>query len=504
MSTLRISAPERPFFAALADVVYGNVFSANRAELIAQLVPGARPEDLSNDPEALARVVTPRLEPFLHAGGLNLPGLSDADRRLLEPAFLYVCYIRAVPQLDALIERQAGKGGEPLPAPFADEVVGDLMRCGFDEERSLRYFALYFQLRRGFYFIRLGLAGECLSMRRLREALWNNIFTHDMRGFEAALWSRMEDFSTLVLGETGTGKGAVAAAIGRSGFIPYDRARRRFAANFTETFIAINLSQYPETLIESELFGHRRGSFTGAVRDKVGYFEAANGGTLFLDEISTLSLGVQSSLLRVLEERTVTPVGDTRTRPIDLRIITASNRDLEKMVDDGEFREDLLYRLNVVKLELPPLRQRIEDIPALVQHFLDKYCKQLNRKVEGITNAAMRAMLSHEWRGNVREVENVIERAVIFADGREITVDDLPFASSVTEASDVGESLKDSMHQFERQHILACLRRHKFDKAETAHHLGIGVSSLYRKLDELDVPKNLGTEGEGEGVGRGA
>jgi DNA-binding NtrC family response regulator len=288
--------------------------------------------------------------------------------------------------------------------------------------------------------------------------------------------------NVLIVGESGTGKELFARAIHYNGI-----SRQK-------PFVAVNCGAIPETLIESELFGHRRGSFTGAIRDKVGYFEAANGGTLFLDEISTLPSNVQSTLLRVLEDKTVVPVGDTKPRPVDARIVAASNQDLEKMVSEGKFREDLLFRLNVVKLQLPPLRQRKEDIPLLVQHFLDKYTKEMNKRVDGLTNGAMRALLNHTWRGNVRELENVIERAVIFAEGRPIGVEDLPFATEgITD--DVGEDLKEALRQFERQHIIYSLRRHQYDKSETAKQLGIGVSSLYRKLEELNIPKNLG-EGE--------
>jgi two-component system response regulator PilR (NtrC family) len=283
--------------------------------------------------------------------------------------------------------------------------------------------------------------------------------------------------SVLIVGESGTGKELFARAIHYNGFTR------------GKPFVAVNCGAIPDNLIESELFGHRKGSFTGAMRDRVGYFEAANGGTLFLDEISTLPLSVQSSLLRVLEERVVVPVGDTRPRPVDLRVVAASNQDLERMVKDGQFREDLLYRLNVVKLELPPLRERKEDIPLLVHHFLNKYTQEMNKKVRGISNGAMRAMLAHHWPGNVREVENVIERAVIFAEGRTIGVEDLPFATHGI-SDEVGEDLKEALRQFERQHLIHALRRHEYDKAETARALGIGVSSLYRKLEELDIPKN--------------
>jgi two-component system response regulator PilR (NtrC family) len=284
--------------------------------------------------------------------------------------------------------------------------------------------------------------------------------------------------NVLIVGESGTGKELFARAVHYNG------------VTRGKPFVAINCGAIPETLIESELFGYRRGAFTGAMRDKMGYFEAANGGTLFLDEISTLPVNVQASLLRVLEEKVVVPVGDTQPRAVDARIIAASNQDLEKMVADKSFREDLLYRLNVVKLQLPPLRQRKEDIPLLVQHFLDKYTRAMNKKVNGLTNGAMRALLNHTWRGNVRELENVIERAVIFAEGRPIGVEDLPFATpGVTD--DVGEDLKEALQQFERQHILYSLRRHQYDKTETAKNLGIGLSSLYRKLEELNIAKTL-------------
>lgn len=285
--------------------------------------------------------------------------------------------------------------------------------------------------------------------------------------------------SVLLLGESGTGKELFAKAIHYNGVT---RAK---------PFVAVNCGAIPETLIASELFGHRRGAFTGAVRDKQGLFEAANGGTIFLDEISTLPQAVQSTLLRVLEERVVVPVGDIASRPIDVRVIAASNQNLEQMVRSGSFREDLLFRLNVVTLVLPPLRQRRGDIPLLVHHFLEKYTAQMGKQVTGVTNGTMRALLNHDWRGNVRELENVVERAVIFADGGNVRLDHLPFATDGSE-DDVGEDLKDALNQFERLHIIGSLRRHDYDKAKTARAMGIGISSLYRKLDDLGIPKNLG------------
>src|SRR5881296_2538277 len=201
-------------------------------------------------------------------------------------------------------------------------------------------------------------------MRRLREALWNNVFSHDMRGYEAALWNRMEDFSTLLLGETGTGKGSAAASIGRSEFIPYVAGQRRFAANFTDTFIAINLSQFPETLIESELFGHRKGSFTGAIDHHQGVFERCSAhGALFLDEIGEVSIPTQIKLLQVLQERTFTPVGGHEKKRFSGRVIAATNRSLDDLRERKLFRDDFFYRLCSDLITVPPLRQRLREAP---------------------------------------------------------------------------------------------------------------------------------------------
>ena len=396
------------FFASLADVVFGNPFSAKRAALIAKLAPGAKPGDLTEDREALARLVRPRLEPWLSRK------LSVEERRLVEPALLYVGYHRCVPQLDAHIERQARQGGAPLSVPFGDEAIADLVRSGFSEEAAARYFAFFFQLRRAFYFMYRSMAGECESMRRLRESLWNNVFTHDMRGFEAALWNRMEDFSTLILGETGTGKGQVAAAIGRSGFIPYLPAERRFAANFTETFIAINLSQFPESLIESELFGHRKGAFTGAIDHHEGVLERCDAhGALFLDEIGEVSVPVQIKLLQVLQERTFAPVGGRERKRFSGRVIAATNQPLDRLRSEGRFREDFFYRLCSDVIRVPTLRERIAESSA----ELPQLVRILVERIAGTADLADQVMErlpnNHFWPGNVRELEQAVRRILL-------------------------------------------------------------------------------------------
>src|SRR5688572_15368017 len=410
---------DRDFFAALADVVFGNPFTPKRDALIVRLAPGAPKGDLISDREALTRVVAPKLEALLRDGGAMLRRLSAEERRVVEPALLYVGYHRAVPHLDALIDRQAGQS-TPLPVPFGDEIIGWLVGAGFPEERATRYFSLYYQLRRGFYFIHRSLAGRSESMRRFREALWNNIFTHDMRGFEAALWNRMEDFSTLILGETGTGKGSAASAIGRAAFIPYLPSEQRFAASFTDTFLAINLSQFPETLIESELFGHRKGAFTGAIEHHQGVFERCSPhGALFLDEIGEVSIPAQIKLLQVLQERTFTPVGGHEKKRFSGRVVAATNRPLAGLRREGRFRDDFFYRLCSDVIEVPTLRQRISESPA----ELEQLVRLLVARIAGgdaldlvaqVLDALERDLpRGYRWPGNVRELEQAVRRILM-------------------------------------------------------------------------------------------
>jgi DNA-binding NtrC family response regulator len=351
---------------------------------------------------------------------LRRSSIPAEEQRLIEPALLYVGYHRYLTQIDALIERQAQKSGPPLIVSFADELIGDLVRFGFSEEAAQRYLALYFQLRRAFYFIQRSLAGECESMRRLRESLWNNVFTHDMRGYDAALWNRMEDFSTLLLGETGTGKGQAAAAIGRSEFIPYLPAERRFAANFTETFISINLSQFAEQLIESELFGHRKGAFTSAIDHHQGVFERCNEhGALFLDEIGEVSVPVQIKLLQVLQERTFTPVGGREKKRFPGRVIAATNQPLERLRADGRFRDDFFYRLCSDVIEMPTLRQRLAESPAELAQLVRLLVSRITG-IEGLDLAdrvleQLEASVPRDylWPGNVRELEQALRRILL-------------------------------------------------------------------------------------------
>ena len=286
------------------------------------------------------------------------------------------------------------------------------------------------------------------------------------------------DSTVLISGNSGTGKELVARAL-------HYKSHRK-----NKPFVAVNCGAISENLIESELFGHKKGAFTGAISDKEGYMKAANGGTLFLDEISEMPPQLQVKLLRAIQEKEYTPVGTTVSLSVNTRFIATTNRNLEEEVKNGRFREDLFYRINVVDIHLPSLKEREEDIPLLADHFLNKYRKELNKNIKGIDNEAMRAILSHEWKGEVRELENIIERAVIFCKGDMITLQELPvtFKPKMEELDfSFNGSLDDSVRKFERDFILRALENNENNKEKTADALRVGLSTLYRKLKELDI-----------------
>jgi len=285
--------------------------------------------------------------------------------------------------------------------------------------------------------------------------------------------------SVLIIGESGTGKELVASAIHRA-------SPRR-----NERFLAINCGAIPSDILESELFGHERGAFTGAVNRKIGKFEVAHRGTLFLDEISELYPELQVKLLRVLEERQIMRVGGSELIDVDFRLVAATNRDLEKEVADGRFREDLYYRLKVVTLRIPPLRERPADLPALAEHFLAVFSQEHGRPTIRITPEALEVLSRYPWPGNVRELRNVIESMVVFHQGEEITLNDLPAevrqSSTLSTSGSPVQSVvgqQRTMEEIERQAILETLRRTEGHRAKAADVLGIGLRTLQRKLKE--------------------
>jgi len=286
------------------------------------------------------------------------------------------------------------------------------------------------------------------------------------------------DAHVLISGNSGTGKELVAKAL------HYNSPRRK------GRFVAINCGAITESIFESELFGHKRGAFTGAVADKEGLFKTAHNGTLFLDEIGEMSLSSQAKLLRALETKEILPVGGTTFLSIDARIIAATHRNLLQEVHQGRFREDLYYRLAVIEIRLPSLSERREDIPLLVHHFINKYNRQMNRSVKGVEPAVMQALMQRTWKGEVRELENIIERLMIFASGEILRADDLP--GEVLHNQEIrkeveGELLKEAVTAFERDYISRQLARQAGHRGKTAHALGISEATLYRKMLELGI-----------------
>ncbi|MBI3330323.1 MAG: sigma-54-dependent Fis family transcriptional regulator [Nitrospinae bacterium] len=278
--------------------------------------------------------------------------------------------------------------------------------------------------------------------------------------------------TVLVLGKSGTGKELVAKAI------HYNSPRRQ------RPLVTVNCSAIPKELLESELFGHVKGAFTGAIANKRGLFEEADGGSLFLDEIGDLSPELQIKLLRVIQEREIKRVGDTRTITIDVRLIAATNRDLAQAVREGTFREDLYYRLNVIPIDLPELKERPEDIPLLATHFLLKYAKEATSPIEGISKEAMRLLLEYDWPGNVRELENVIERAVILGRRAQILPEDLPQQLRTHQPAmrRRADTRQPTLEELEQDYIATVLRETGWHRMKAAQILGIDRRTLYRKI----------------------
>jgi DNA-binding NtrC family response regulator len=295
--------------------------------------------------------------------------------------------------------------------------------------------------------------------------------------------------TVLVVGESGTGKELVARALHAEGADPDADLR----------FVAVNCAAIPHDLLENQLFGHRKGAFTGADRDQAGVFAHAGPGTVFLDEVGEMSLATQAKLLRAIEQKEVLPIGADEPVRVEARVLAATNKDLWKEVEQGRFREDLYYRLNVVTIRVPPLREHREDIPELVEYLLGKHARALGKRITGVTHEAMQLLLACRWRGNVRELDNALQRAVILGDEPLITPGDLPPDLAPGEG-DLGpvDDLRKAVERFEKQHIERILRQTP-DKKEASRRLNVGLSSLYRRIAELGIqapPGPRSPEGE--------
>lgn len=312
---------------------------------------------------------------------------------------------------------------------------------------------------------------------------FENIVGHSRRMrnvFDLAVRVAQSDSTVLITGESGTGKELLAKAIHQT------------SARSKRPFVAINCGAIPETLVESELFGHRKGAFTGAVADRMGKFEAAHEGTVFLDEVSELEPNVQVKLLRVLQEREVDKVGDPRPVKVNVRVVAATNRNLRKLVEDGEFRQDLFYRLSVIAIDLPPLRERKEDIPLLIDHFIRKYCDRAKKAAISMSEDALAVLTRYAWPGNVRELENLIEGLVVLQRNSVVLPGHLP--SEICEQkgrlAKMGLELPDEgidLEELEKEILLRALEKHDWNQTHAAHYLNISRKTLIYRMEKFGL-----------------
>ena len=395
---------------------------------------------------------------------LRLPGMDGIEvleRLKVFDEHLEVILVTAVQTVRSAVVAMKLGAFDYVTKPFEEEEIVPLIRRALEKRALDREVAfLRSELAREHDFDELvGQHPTMLQLYQLIQSVARNPLT------------------VLIVGESGTGKELIARAIHRQG------SRR------DGPFVPVNVAAISDMLLESELFGHEKGAFTGAFQKKLGKFELAHSGTVFLDEIATLRVELQAKILRVLQEREIERVGGTRRIPIDVRVIAATNTDPRAAIQRGSLREDLYYRLNVVRISVPPLRERREDVRLLVDHFVRRYNRQFHKQIEGVAPTALEVLRGHDWPGNVRELQNVIERSVALVEGRRIELTDLPLDLMLPDQRSLAETggptvlpLKEAREQFERQVVLRVLERVHWNQSQAARLLGLHRNSLKAKL----------------------
>lgn len=421
VKAIQLSDEDRAFFRLVSGAAFSNPFSDERKEMDLKII-GRADSRMSKDSilKMMMETVAARVARLEAAGMGDIRRFTDEDREIVQAAFLFDAFHQFIDAFDNLILDQVKAGDTPLQVPFASSARALMTRRGFTTAAFCHYLAVFYQLRRAFYFIDRGLMGKSPCMKTLRKRLWNNVFTHDIRWYSGFLWDRMEDFSTLLLGATGTGKGAAAAAIGRSGYIPFDMNKECFTESFTRSFVSINLSQFSPTLLESELFGHCKGAFTGAIDNHDGVFgRCSPHGATFLDEIGEVAIPVQIKLLQLLQERVFSPVGSHEKLRFRGRVIAATNRPLDELRHEGRFRDDFFYRLCSDVITVPSLRQRLQEDPGELEELLNHLIQRLVGHESGDLAAEIREVFAkgigdkYPWPGNVRELEQAVRQIML-------------------------------------------------------------------------------------------
>lgn len=417
--TTELQPGDREYFRNLTEFAFRNPFEKESLALAYKVAGGEYP----TGEHLRAKVfesITQRLEKVTSNGTYTWKDFTGEDQFLVGHALMHDSYYRCFHQFDELILQQLEEDLSDRPVPFAEESIALMRSRGFGLDDCLRYFGLYYQLRRAWYFINHGLIGRSKSMQTLRSHLWRSLFTSFPDIYSNVMVNRMEDFSSFLVGETGTGKGTAAKAIGRSGFIPFDEKKLTFNEDFKHNLIEINLSQFSESLIESELFGHRKGAFTGAVDNHDGIFALCSPhGSIFLDEIGDVSVPIQIKLLKVLEERSFSPVGGHNKLHFYGRIMTATNKSLAELEQKKTFREDFYYRLCSNIIHVPTLRQQIYEDPStletLLEHTIERIAGEpVPRLLEVMMDTLEKEVgLDYEWPGNVRELEQAVRSILL-------------------------------------------------------------------------------------------
>jgi len=415
-----LSSSDREFFALVTQAAFMNPFTDQRAEVDRRILGVSSNLSPGNRIAQVMEAVAGRVQALERGKIADLRGYSKEDQQVLKYAFLFDVFHRFIVSFDRLIQDDIEAGDALCPVPFAREALSLLHQRGFSPAVACGYFAMFYQLRRAYYFIDRSIVGRANAMKEFRRRLWSNVFTHDTEWYEQHLWNRMEDFSTLILGETGTGKGAAAAAIGKSSFIPFDDNKQRFVRSISRSCLALNLSQFPEALIESELFGHRKGAFTGAIDHHEGLFaRSVPHGAVFLDEIGEVPETVQIKLLNVLQDRTFTPVGSHEIKRFHGRVIAATNRSPQALREEGHMRADFYYRLCSDVITAPTLRQRVQEDPDELNQLATFLIRRITgHEAPGLSGYILETLQAspgpaYTWPGNVRELEQAIRRILL-------------------------------------------------------------------------------------------
>jgi Sigma-54 interaction domain len=417
----KLSPEQHAFFTHIAELAFVNPFSPEREQADWQILNQCpKPMPVSERRKLFVAKLEWQFQELTQDNRFDIRQYQGKALDIMRLSWLAKVFYAYQQRFEDHIKAQQQAGDKPLELPFAPSLLEEFERAGFTRQETTHYIALLFQFQRAFGFIAEAVSGNSEAIVKLRKRLWNNIFTFNPEWYLNYLCNRMEDFSLLLLGETGTGKSLVAKAIGCSGYIPFEATSRRFVESFNLSFKAINLSQYSTGVLESELFGHKKGAFTGAIENHPGLFaKCSKYGSVFIDEIGEIDIPIQVKLLNILQDRRYSPVGSHEQQRFEGRVISATNRSIEQLMLRGQFRADFYYRLCSDVITLPNLRERISQNPTelreLIASLLHRVIESPDEGLADRIEARIQEVVpkTYHWPGNVRELEQCIRRICI-------------------------------------------------------------------------------------------